>query len=297
MHVGEDADADLVEELRENDSKQLELVSNLVDTAGYLIKCFGPAGLGAFNASLRAVLEAMAHPAAPDDIFLQAICLYDDFVEFARGADPGLEDALHGMCLRGVESDDAPVARAAVWGLGILGQHAGERFRAHALSSAQVLMRAVDKWRLAASQTQDEDLQFMAGLVADNALSAVDKIARCRGHPELAQYVLQAVPLTADAEEARVVNVQLERYVEAGVLPASRFVALVAAQLHHGLDAGSGVWDEDDAFVCAEQRKSVGSKLQRGVLAVAPGTVSDDGLRLLQKVALEAAGSSSRQGA
>lgn len=97
-----------------------------MDTIGYVFKAQGAAGLFGFNKFIRPVLDTLAHPTAPSDIQLHAVCLYDDCVEFAgRGADPTLEETAWQLCMRLMGSDDASVARACVWGLGLLAHRGG----------------------------------------------------------------------------------------------------------------------------------------------------------------------------
>ena len=43
-------------------------------------------------------------------------------------------------------------------------------------------------------------IYIQAGVVADNAISALDKIARYRNRPELMPFIFRCLPLTADAE-------------------------------------------------------------------------------------------------
>ena len=82
------------------------------------------------------------------------------------------------------------------------------------------------------------------------------------------------------------VNVQLEKYIETGVLAADRFMALIVDQLVMGFE--NDHWDEDDAFVCKRQRQSIANKLKSGVLRMPPSPRPMD-TALLQRMCEEPA--------
>jgi len=289
MEAGEDAD--VVESLQAKDEKLQDLLAHVVDSVGYLIiKPYGAHALGLFNEHFRPTLVGMTERTAPADIKTQAVCLLDDMVEFSRGADASLDEFTFDVCVRYAMHEDAHLARACVWGLGLLAHRGGPTFDSHVAQVADVLMQAVVKWRsrpadpAPAGEAEGGDDVWMSNIVADNALSALDKLARYRARPDLVPWILSRVPLLADSEEAKVVNVQLERYCAAGVVAQERFVLTVADQLAHGFD-GSSAWDEDDAFVCVRQRKALAARLRDASLVV-PVNADETQRVLLQRLAM-----------
>ena len=296
------------------DALRGEVLIRVVDTIGYIVKGKGKSAFPAVKeCGLLRVLVSLASRGAPDEFRHAAVCLLDDLIEFCGGGtDAETERACFDLCLELCSGSENPrLARAAVWGLGICAQRgalAGE-FDARAGDVASALHASVRKWRgvrdkavavlQAAEQAaataagpedgpdqevvdEAEEAAFAAGLVADNALSALEKMVRFRSdalgkrgvNPEaVLKEVVQALPCTDDAEEARCVNaVMLGLYVPRGAAVASPeyWFEVLVPQLGMGFDAneaGVGAWDDEDgSFMVDRTRRVLAAALKEGLV-------------------------------
>ena len=204
----EDEDIDeMTEEINEDEEA---LMSDLIDSIGYLIKLYGADYLPTFDAVVHPFTSQILRVDNNDSLNCNAVCLYDDVVEHCgHGARPYLETCFPAM-LHYYKSEHALLRQASVYGLGQVAQHAPEVFRPSAAGIAADLTRLLNT----AEAKLEENLD-----ATENAVSVVGRI--CSLYPETVNTAeilpvwLQFLPLRNDEEEARYSHELLCRFIEA----------------------------------------------------------------------------------
>jgi hypothetical protein len=208
---GDEADED-DEEQREAEAETEEvLVQNIVETIGALLKVYHSAVLPLFDSLLLGAFQAMLQPSAISADRVAALCVFDDIIEHcsADGGAGRYIGVLFPAFLQYAQDTTAEVRQAAVYGLGVLGEHAGSaEFTEQMQQQAATTLLAM----IEHPQAFDEE----NASASDNAVSAFGKL--CRRSPAIAAAGLPRwlakLPLESDQEEARSVHGMLVTLVE-----------------------------------------------------------------------------------
>lgn len=296
----EEHDEGAHEKFLDDDAKHYEVAERLVDANGYLIKMcvVNPAaGLPALREHLVPIVMTLTVDEAKEDIKRLGLCLLDDMVEFLPilSEDAPIRARCLKICLENTRNEENHFARAAVWGLGVLAAHAGPDLDAHVMDCVRALAETVERKRGQIADAHGEEAEedrFELGLVVDNALSALEKFCRHRGPimsknglaPEsVLQRIVQLLPCTADAEEAKVVNVQMARYCGMPFLSKQDYARLLVMQLSYGYDSANVRWDDDDAFLDERTRLELARAFARGEYQM-PSGVSPQEMAMLAEL-------------
>ncbi|KAH9251844.1 hypothetical protein BASA81_010287 [Batrachochytrium salamandrivorans] len=274
----------------QRDAQHVEIAERLLDCVGYLIKLdahafANVAAVRTFCFPLFPLLLGETNVDAELDFRRLGVCLLDDYLEFysSQQEEPDrlLREYAYDMLLSSAQTDNNALCRASVWGLGIAAMYGGQSFSPKVMQAVQVLGHSVEvrralmaKLEAAAENEGNEDLAVELGLVVDNALSALEKIASTRPQelvqggiaPELVmKRVIDCLPQTADAEEARVLNCKMHKY-----LTRTELGSLLLSQVEYGKASGLGEWNEEDSFLHPRQRMELFQMYATGELKSTP---------------------------
>lgn len=237
----------LEEELEEED----ELMTNLVDCVGYMLKALAQSPSGG-PASTVALFDSMVVPLfgqflgadQPTSLRHNAVCLFDDMIEFGGEAAHKYLPSFLPVLVEGLDSEEAFLQQASVYGIMQVAKHAPQHFTGVHAAVTPKLIALVQR-------PKDDENE----LVGENCVSALGTIASVAftGEPQaqLLHLWLANLPLTADEVEAKVVHRQLCDLVEQGhpAIVGSGFEKLPAllGVFGHLLEAA-----EDDEPGCPE---------------------------------------------
>jgi hypothetical protein len=221
---GDDERNEIVNEL----SSEQELLTSLVDSIGYLLKCYGPSFAPIFGELVAPTLGLYLGDGNGDiRARLAAVCLFDDCVEHcgseaAEKFGPSLLVGILHSLLTNLEDDE--LVRAAIYGIAQLVRHAPASVLApHAQLLAQDLLRRVDRPGSVGGEN-DED-----SAVYENAISALASMTLFNNAPfrasgfvkreTVTECFLQSLPLRSDEDEAKICHAEFCTLVETGAVP------------------------------------------------------------------------------
>jgi len=206
-------DAAALEALEEDLEIEEELMTEVVDAAGYLIKTHKAQAIPMFDTVFGPLFGRLLKDAkVPETLLINAICVFDDAVEhLGPGAHKYLPTCLPSM-LAGVTSESPYVRQAAIYGVGLVAEHAKVQFQ-------NVCGQALQKLVAVASHPQARDEDNLCA--TENAVGAIGKVCAHYGSrsdvpaDKLLPLWLSHLPLREDMIEAFVVHAQLCSMVEA----------------------------------------------------------------------------------
>jgi len=153
----EDID-ELQQEIVEDEAS---LCSDIVDSIGYLIKMYGPEFLTIFDSELHPLLSALIDPSQSPELRQNAVCLYDDVLEYCGAAKYLL--TVFPIMFDCALADHALLRQASIYGIGVIAANWPDFFKNHALATTELLVEIV-------SDTED------CIDVTENAVSVLGKI-------------------------------------------------------------------------------------------------------------------------
>jgi len=190
-----EAIADFLEEMYEMEE---EFMTDVIDSIGYLLKMLGPHFVPTFDAILHPLLQVLLKN-RHEVIKHNAICLYDDIIEFGGEEAHKYLDTCLPVMLASIRSDNEMLQQSSIYGIGQVALHAPQRL---AQDGAQVVQLVTFLIQRPAARSE-EKLD-----VTENAVSVLGKIYKAFGasDPKAANIVnlwLENLPLKKDMEEAR----------------------------------------------------------------------------------------------
>ncbi|KAF5735699.1 hypothetical protein HS088_TW15G01214 [Tripterygium wilfordii] len=204
----EDFDAEESELIGEENEQEEEVIEQVGEILGTLIKTFKSSFLPFFD-DLSTYLTPMWGKDKTAEERRIAICIFDDVAEECRDTALRYYDTYLPFLLEACNDENPDVRQAAVYGLGVCAEFGGSVFQplvGEALSRLNVVIRHP-------SALQPENV-----MAYDNAVSALGKICRFhRDSIDAAQVVhawLNCLPIKGDLIEAKVVHEQLCSMVE-----------------------------------------------------------------------------------
>ena len=208
----DELEAEDQERLEEELTEEEELMTNLVDCTGYLLKCLRqPNGaVTTFDRHVAPLYGQFLNPAAPATLRHNAICLYDDMLEFGGASSMKYLNTLAPLLVSGLDAEEAWERQACVYGIMQMAKHLPQAF-------AQVYSTVTPK--LIAMVNHPEAREDENTLVTENCISTLGAIARTPAAApaeaaQLLQLWLAKLPLRDDAVEAKLVHKQLCELVE-----------------------------------------------------------------------------------
>ena len=203
------------EELDEDDQERLatdleeeeELMTNLVDAIGYILKTLREQAVPIFDAHVGPAFA----PLLTSDPTLRhnAMCLFDDMIEFGgAGAQKYLGDFLPVLC-NNLNAEQSYLRQVSAYGIAQVAKVAPQ----HLHPVCQQIVPELVKLVQAQDSREDENI-----LVTDNCVSAIGNIATHvvaeAEQIQLLRVWLNQLPLKGDEIEARVVHRQLCKLIE-----------------------------------------------------------------------------------
>ena len=205
--------------------REEDLLTPLVDSVGYSLKCFGPMFVPIFEEDVAPVLGS--YLGAGNDIRarLSAVCLFDDCVEHcgsaaaARFGPPLVQGILNGM---NDAMQDSELKRGAIYGIAQIARHAPATVLAeHAqyLSQQLCLITNCPKGESENAVIYENAVSALASLVLfDNAPFRNAGFVK---RETLVQSFLNSLPLREDEDEAKLCHAGLCDLIEAGSIDAN----------------------------------------------------------------------------
>lgn len=206
--------------------KEEDLLTPLVDSVGYFVKSFGPAIVPAFAELVAPALGPNLGGGHDPRARLSAVCLFDDCVEHCGSAaavqfGPRLMVGI----LSGLESADAELTRASLYGVAQLARHAPASVLApHAAVLAPRLLALISGPNQGGRDGDDDD--GSAVMYYETAVSALASLvlfdnAPFRNHglverETVEQAFLASLPLRDDVDEAKICHAGFCDWIEHG---------------------------------------------------------------------------------
>jgi hypothetical protein len=204
------------------------LLTPLVDSIGYLLKCYGPSFAPIFGELVAPTLGLYLGDGNGDICArLAAVCLFDDCVEHCGGEaaakfGPSLLVGILSSLQANHEDDE--LVRAAIYGIAQLVRNAPAPVLApHAQLLVQDLLRRVDR-PVSGDGESDED-----SALYENAISALASMTLFNNAPfrasgfakreTVTKCFLQSLPLRSDKDEAKICHAEFCTLVETGAVP------------------------------------------------------------------------------
>jgi len=208
----EDVDEEEQQQIEGEAEREECLMQSLLECISGLFKVYKVAFLPTFQRLLQPHFQAMLMPNTQPTDRVTGLCVFDDIIEHcsANGANNGYIPDLFKALIQYSTDENAEVRQAAVYGIGLLAEHASEEvFTAALQEQAAQTMLAVCNSPAAYSEE--------AAPATDNAVSALGKL--CKRSEAISAVALPrwlgALPLKADKGEALVVHRSLCEMVEA----------------------------------------------------------------------------------
>jgi hypothetical protein len=201
------------EELEEED----ELLTNLVDAMGHLLKIFSLSFMPVFDSLIVPAFASYLPADQPSPLQIVAVCLIDDAIEF--GGAEAHKYIPQGLVTfsRGMMSEDLVLKQSSVYGI-------AQAVRSAPLIVAPHLDTLVPQL-IAIVSDPDASEEENEG-ITENGLFALGSIltsSGCRSHPwggvlpaQIASFWLKGLPLRTDDQTAKIANSQLCDIVEKG---------------------------------------------------------------------------------
>jgi hypothetical protein len=207
----------LAEELEEED----ELLTNLADALGQLLKLFGEGFMPVFDQLVVPVFAPYLAPEQPAQLQIVAVCVLDDAIEFGGATAYKYIPQALATFARGMASDHPVLRQSSVYGIAQSARKAPEIFAQH---MSDILPRLTAIVTDPAAKEEDNEGTTENALYALGTLCATAyyrnaaAAASWGGVPpsQAASLWLRGLPLRADEQEAKQAHRQLCDAVESG---------------------------------------------------------------------------------
>jgi hypothetical protein len=205
----QDADAEETERLQEEHDQEEDLLLDIADLSGKLVKFFKTAFLTTMQATLLPRFIHMLEPASPAHERQVALCVFDDIIEYAPNESLQIYDAFFPAMLNYLVDPHPGVRQAAAYGVGVSAHYLTARFAPSVNVALESLFRAV-----ALPEARAEDNSH----AAENGISAIGKILRNKADAIDTTRVLPAwisfLPVVEDKIESQIVYDNLLFFLE-----------------------------------------------------------------------------------
>jgi hypothetical protein len=165
----QDLDEEETERLQEEHDQEEDLLLDIADLCGKLVKFFKSAFLATIQATLLPRFVRMLEQTAPAHERQVALCVFDDIIEYAPNESLQIFDGYFPAMLTYLVDPHAGVRQAAAYGIGVSAQYLTPRFAPSANAALETLFRAVNL-----PDARGEDNAH----AAENGISAIGKILR-----------------------------------------------------------------------------------------------------------------------
>jgi len=254
----EEEDAErLEEELEEED----ELMTNLVDCVGYVLKALRDHAVPLFDTQVAPLFGQFLAPGNPASLKHNAVCLFDDMVEFGGPASAKYLPAFLPVLVASLDAADEPfIVQAAVYGLMQVAKKFPDAYRScHATVTPKLAA-------LAAAPVAEGNELVVENCVAALGAVATATLAAGPEQQQLLRLWLSKLPLREDEVEAKVVHAMLVDLIETGN-PA--IVGENFAMLPQVLGVFGALLDSVEALKAGEPESLVDGSTRDRMVAIA----------------------------
>jgi len=165
----QDLDPEESEKLQEEHDQEEDLLLDIADLSGQLVKFFKSAFLSSIHATVLPRFIRMLEPSSPAHERQVALCVFDDFVEYAPQETVQLYDAFFPAMLNYLVDPHPGVRQASAYGIGVCVQYLTPRFLPSVNASLEALFRAVGLPKA----REEENIN-----ATENGISAIGKIIK-----------------------------------------------------------------------------------------------------------------------
>ena len=197
------------EELYEALELEDELMTNVVDSIGYSLKTLREGFLPIFDQLVAPFFNQFLAAGAPSSLTTNALCLYDDAIEFCGAAAHKYLPTVFPHFLAHMNDEELVLQQCSLYGIAKTAQFAQAFFAPHVAAVLPQLVALIS-----AEGSRDEEHED----ATENAIAAVGKILLFhKASVDVGQLLplwLSWLPLKSDEMEAKVMHQQLLTYVQ-----------------------------------------------------------------------------------
>ena len=199
-------EAEDYEQLEEELENEEELMTNLVDACGYMLKTHKENFLPAFDAFVGVTFAPLLQVNMPATLRHNAMCVFDDVIEHCGTGAHKYLDMMLGAAMQYAKDPVAWMRQAAVYGIRIAAENAQAQFSPKASAALNVLAAVVT----APDSRNDDNCN-----ATENAIAAIGAICKFHANapgvnvPDALSMWISALPLVEDEECAQLAAVHL----------------------------------------------------------------------------------------
>lgn len=206
--TGEDFDDEEAEALEGENELEEDLLDQVQTCLGAVLEQFGDAAMPLME-GLMPQIGVLLTPKSSVEEKRVGICIMDDIMEHTQEGANKYAFQILPLLLDGCRSPEASIRQSALYGLGSVAEHRPQLFQAVAQDALTRIMAVIT-----APNSRDD----ANGHATENAVSALGKaLQHTPNVPDslgVADLWVQSLPLTVDAEEAKIAHKQLVGLVQ-----------------------------------------------------------------------------------
>lgn len=187
-----------------------DMMKNVVDSFGQLLKIFGEQFMQIFDAQIAPVFANYLAPSQPEGLQFMAVCLIDDVIEFGgASAHKYIPQCLQVFAANLRNSEHTVLKQPSAYGIAVASRVAPQVFAQSIEMMLQTILPIVSSPTAAARVDTDEEgtienCLFTIGTICTNPVyRSITMPASCPTMAQLAQLWLGGLPLIADGIEAK----------------------------------------------------------------------------------------------
>lgn len=208
LTAGEDFDEEEAEALEGENELEEELLDQVQSCLGAVLEQFGDAAMPLME-GLMPQIGALLGPKSSSEEKRVGICVMDDIMEYTKEGANKYHGQILPLLLDVCRSPEPSIRQSALYGLGAVAQHQPHLFQQIATDAISRLGEVIS-----ASNSRDET----NGHATENAVAALGKaLQHMPGLPDssgVADMWVQSLPLTLDADEAKIAHKQLIGFIQ-----------------------------------------------------------------------------------
>eukprot|EP01103_Thecamoeba_quadrilineata_P011595 TRINITY_DN279_c0_g1_i1.p1 TRINITY_DN279_c0_g1~~TRINITY_DN279_c0_g1_i1.p1 ORF type:complete len:1093 (+),score=229.45 TRINITY_DN279_c0_g1_i1:45-3323(+) len=206
----QDLDSEETERLQDEHDQEEELLLDIADLSGKLVKLYRGIFLSAFQTGgVLPLFIQMLDPKAPPHERQVGLCVFDDIIEYTPAESMAYYEVFLPAMVNYIGDSHPGVRQAAAYGIGVVAVHAGPRFINHINPSLEALFRVVSL----PDANSEENIH-----AKENGVSAIGKIIRHNPDkidvPRILPMWVGLLPVLEDKIESQVVYDNLLFFLE-----------------------------------------------------------------------------------
>ncbi len=193
-----------------------DMMKNVVDSFGQLLKLFGEQFMPLFDTQIAPVFANYLAPSQPEGLQFMAVCLIDDVIEFGGApAHKYIPQCLQVFATNLRNSEHTILKQPSAYGIAIASRSAPQIVAQNIEMLLQTILPIVSSPTVTArldteAEGMIENCLFTLGTICTNPFyRSITMPASCPNIAQLAQLWLNGLPLIADASEAKTTHHEL----------------------------------------------------------------------------------------